>query len=108
MYSFFSYEVLIATVSLSSVLFNIFVVYFSGFTPLEQSLLVVPTLRSEFVDSWIFVVTFHHCHLRALPCCDLHRSTYLLLPLLFYAVKSNTKVSDSLRDYGPALNSLFQ
>ena len=46
---FFSYEVLIATVSLSSLLCNIFVVYFSGFTPLEQSLLVVPKLRSDFV-----------------------------------------------------------
>ena len=73
---------------------------FSRLLPLDQSLLVVPTLRTEFIadvtiglrDSRKLVVTFCLLRLRALPCYDLHRSTSLLtfadvtVGLLFYLI----------------------
>ena len=54
--------------------------------PLDQSLLVVPTLRPYFVanvmtglcDSLKIVVTFFLLRLHTLHCYDLHRSTSLL------------------------------
>ena len=66
---------------------------FSGLLPLDQSLLVVLTLQSHFFDSQKFVdVVF-------VPCCDLHRLTYLMLLILFYDVESNTNMPESLQDY---------
>ena len=41
----------------------------SRFRPLDQSLLVVPTLRSEFVDLQELVIMFHLLRLCVLPCC---------------------------------------
>ena len=103
---FFSYKVLVAMFLSFSGLRNVFVVLYSGLLPLDQSLLVVPTLRSDFIDSRKFV--FCCCRLRALPCCDLHSSTSLLSPLLFYYVEPNTKMPESLRDYWSVLNAFFQ
>ena len=73
---------------------------FSRLLPLDQSLLVVPTLRTEFIadvtiglrDSRKLVVMFCLHRLRDLPCYDLHRSTSLLsfadvtVGLLFYLI----------------------
>ena len=103
----------------------------SGFLPLDQSLLVTPKLGSDFVnyckfvlflwisllgpifiggadvtpdlfDSWKIVVVFF------VPCCDLHRLSYLLLPLLIYDVGSKPNITESLQDYLLVLNALFQ
>ena len=58
----------------------------SRLIPLDQFLLVVSTLRTDFVanvtielsDSQKLVVTFHLLRLRAFTCCNLYRSTSLL------------------------------
>ena len=50
---------------------------FSGFLPLDNSFLVVPTLRSKFLDSRKNILVVF------VPCYDIHRSSSLLFPLLF-------------------------
>ena len=78
---------------------------FSWFFTLEQFLLVMPTLWLEFVSDITVRLCCQHYNQNSLPtlrsyffnsqkfivvvlvsCCDLHRSSYLLLPLLFYDV----------------------
>ena len=102
---------------------KMFVVLFSGFLPLDQSLLVMPKLRSDLADSRKFVVfrwiaplgpiflggadiTVRLLRFTEICCFCLrallqpsYRLYYLLPPLLSYYDESNTNIPESLQDY---------